>query len=348
MQVSLSEIARMVGGTLEGDADKRISGAAPFDEATKDEITWAGSVKFLKRMRTTRAGAIITPAYFYDPDHNLIRVDNPELAFARVLENLYPELLPTGGISPKACIGDDFSCGSDTFIAPGVVIGNRVVLGNRVTLHPNVVLGDHVTVGDDVVICPNVTILERCLIGSRVRIDAGTVIGSDGFGYAPHGEKYYKIPQLGIVQIEDDVEIGAGNTIDRAAFGKTRICRGVKTDNLVHVAHNVTVGENTVIVAQVGIAGSTALGKHVILAGQAGIAGHIEIGDNAIVGPQSGVARSIDPGQVVSGSLEMPHSQWLRVQRTIPKLPELMKTVKQIKKRLIEIEKKYLDRVEEK
>ncbi len=344
MKILLTEIARMLGGTFEGDADKHISGAAPFDDATNDEITWAGSAKFLKKMGTTRAGAVIVPADFIDPNHNIIRIDNPELAFARVLEHLYPAPPPMGGISTKACIGADFSCGSDAFVAPGVVVGDRVVIGNRVSLYPNVVLGDDVTIGDDTLLCPNVTILERCVIGNRVRIDAGTVIGSDGFGYAPDGEKYYKIPQLGIVQIDDDVEIGAGNTIDRAAFGRTRICRGVKTDNLVHVAHNVTVGENTVIVAQVGIAGSTSLGKHVILAGQAGIAGHIEIGDDAIVGPQSGVARSIDAGHVVSGSPEMPHHQWLRVQRTIPKLPELMKMCAKMEKRLAEIEKKYMSR----
>jgi UDP-3-O-[3-hydroxymyristoyl] glucosamine N-acyltransferase len=348
MKISLAEAARVVGGTLKGDADKQILGAAPFDGAGPDEITWAGSARFLKKIGTSMAGVIIVPIDFCDTSHNIIQAANPELAFAGILNHLYPALKPTGGISPSACIGDDFCCGSDCFIAPGVVIGNGVVIGDRVTLHPNVVLGDHVTMGDDVVICPNVTIIEKCIIGSRVRIDAGTVIGSDGFGFATDGEKYVKIPQLGIVQIDDDVEIGAGNTIDRAAFGRTWICRGVKTDNLVHVAHNVTVGEDTVIVAQVGIAGSTSLGKHVILAGQAGIAGHIEIGDHAIVGPQSGVARSIAPGHVVSGTLEMPHRQWLRVQRTIPKLPELAKMIEEMKKRLAEIEKKYSDRAYEK
>ena len=348
MKISLAEAARVVGGTFKGDADKQILGAAPFDGAGRDEITWAGSVRFLKKISTSVAGAIIVPVDFCDPSHNIIQVANPELAFARILNHLYPVPKPLGQISPRACIGSDFRCGSDCFIGPGVVIGDGVVVGSGVTLHPNVVLADHVTIGDDVVICPNVTILERCIIGSRVRIDAGTVIGSDGFGFAPDGETYYKIRQLGIVQIDDDVEIGAGNTIDRAAFGRTWICRGVKTDNLVHVAHNVTVGENTVIVAQVGIAGSTSIGKHVILAGQAGITGHIEIGDNAVVGPQTGVARSIAPGHVVSGSPEMPHPQWRRVQRTIPKLPELMKKVSKMEKQMAEIEKKYLDRADEK
>lgn len=348
MQISLAEIAQMVDGKLEGEADKQISGAAPFDDACTDEITWAGSAKFLKKINSSKAGAIIVPADFCHAGHNIIQVKNPELAFAGILNYLYPAPKPFCKISSRACIGIDFKCGSDCFIAPGVVIGDRVIIGNRVMLHPNVVLGDQVTIGDDVVICPNVTISERCVIGSRVRIDAGTVIGSDGFGYAPDGEKYFKIPQVGIVQIDDDVEIGAGNTIDRAAFGRTRICRGVKTDNLVHVAHNVTVGENTVIVAQVGIAGSALLGKHVVIAGQAGIAGHIEIGDHAIVGPQAGIARSVASGQVVSGTPEMPHSLWLRVQRNIPKLPELMKTVAKLKKRLAKIENIYLDQGEEK
>ena len=183
-------------------------------------------------------------------------------------------------------------------------------------------------------IFPNVTILERCRIGNRVTIQSGTVIGADGFGYTPDGSRYHKIPHLGIVQIDDDVEIGACNTIDRARFGRTWICRGVKTDNLVHVAHNVTVGEDTVLVAQVGISGSVTIGRHAILAGQAGVSGHLEIGDNAIIGPQAGIAKSISKGQIVSGSPEMPHRLWLRVQRIIPQLPEMKKKIAALEARL--------------
>ena len=338
MQISLAEIARLIGGDLQGPADKKISGAAPFDDAAEDQITWAGSARFLKRIEQTRAGGVIVPADCGATVRTVIRVSNPQLAFARVLQLLYPPRQPAGGISPKASIGRDFSCGDDAVIAPGVVVGDRVTIGKRVAIHPNVVIGDRVRIGDDVVIYPNVTILERCVIGNRVILHAGSVIGSDGFGFAPNGDTYTKILQLGIVQIDDDVEIGANNTIDRAAFGRTRICRGVKTDNLVHVAHNVTVGENSVLVAQVGIAGSACLGRHVILAGQAGVAGHLSIGDNVVVGPQCGVARSLPAGQVVSGTPEMPHPQWLRVQRIVANLPEIKKKLDRIDRRLEKME----------
>lgn len=338
MQISLAEITRLVGGRLQGAPDCRISSAAPFDEAAEDQITWAGSAPFLKRINQCRAGAVIVPADFKAADRPLIRVANPQLAFVRVLHRLYPSKKPTGGISSNACVGADFTCGGDVSIAPGAVIGDGVTIGERVTIYPNAVIGDRVRIGDDVVIYPNVTILERCVVGNRVVLHAGTVVGSDGFGFAPDGESYTKIPQLGIVQIDDDVEIGANNTIDRAAFGRTRIGRGVKTDNLVHIAHNVTVGENSVLVAQVGIAGSTHLGRHVIVAGQAGIAGHIAVGDHAVVGPQAGVSKSVADGRVVSGTPEMPHRQWLRVQRIVSKLPELKKTLEKIDKRLQKIE----------
>jgi UDP-3-O-[3-hydroxymyristoyl] glucosamine N-acyltransferase len=193
-------------------------------------------------------------------------------------------------------------------------------------------------IGDDVTLFPNVTILERCRIGNRVIVQAGSVIGSDGFGYAPDGRMYRKIRHIGIVQIDDDVEIGAGNTIDRATFGRTWIQRGVKTDNLVHVAHNVTVGEDTVLVAQVGISGSVTIGRHVIIAGQAGVSGHLDIGDDVIIGPRGGVAKSIPAGEVVSGAPEMPNRAWLKVQRIIPRLPEFKKKMEDIEKRVKRLE----------
>jgi UDP-3-O-[3-hydroxymyristoyl] glucosamine N-acyltransferase len=201
-----------------------------------------------------------------------------------------------------------------------------------------VVIEADVVLGDDVEIYPNVTIRERCRIGSRVTIHPGTVIGGDGFGFSPDGKRYHKIPHTGIVQIDDDVEIGALNAIDRGTFGRTWIQRGVKTDNLVHVAHNVTVGEDTLLVAQVGIAGSATIGRHAILAGQAGVTGHLTIGDNAVVGPQAGIARSVPEGEVVSGSPEMPHKQWLRVQRILPGLPEIKKQISELEKRISKVE----------
>ena len=338
MELSLVKIAEIVEGELRGNTGIKIRGAASFEEATGDEITFAGNAKFLRRIDETGAGAVIVPRDFQAAAKNLIRVENPQLAFIKVLNLLHPPSKPEPGISSSAYIGKNFICGKDVSITPFVVIGDNVTLGNRVFIHPNAVIGDNVSIGDDVLIYPNVTILERCIIGNRVTIHAGTVIGSDGFGFSPEGGKYHKIPHIGIVQIDDDVEIGAGNTIDRATFGKTRICRGVKTDNLVQIAHNVTVGEDTILVAQVGISGSVTIGEKAILAGQAGIAGHLNIGDKAIVGPKAGVAKSVLEGQVVSGAPAIPHKLWLRVHQVLPRLPEFIKKISKIEKRLDKIE----------
>jgi len=339
MEMSLTAIAQVVNGGIKGDKNKKICGAAPFDAASGDEITFAGNAKFLKKIDETDAGAVIVPRDFQDSTKNILQVDNPQLAFAMVLNLFYPPLKPEPGISSYACIGKNFVCGREVCIAPFVVIGNNVTVGHGITLAPNVVVGDNVVMGNHVQIYPNVTILERCTIGNRVIIHAGTVIGSDGFGFAPNGKKYYKIPHTGVVRIDDDVEIGAGNTIDRATFGKTWIKRGVKTDNLVHIAHNVTVGEDSVLVAQVGISGSVTIGKNAILAGQAGIVGHLTIGDNVTIGAQAGVAKSVPGDEVVSGSPAITHRLWLRVQKILPRLPELKRKLEDMEKRLKKIER---------
>lgn len=341
MKVPLSKIARLVQGRISGDPQRLICGVGPFEQAGENEITVAGSAKFLKNMGDCNAAAIIVPHDIDNQDHNLLQVENPMVAFAKVMQYFYSAEQPRAGVHPRAEIGKEFKFGQNVVIGPMVVIGEKVTVGDRVWLHPGVVIGNNVTIGNDVTIHPNATILECCTIGNRVIIHSGTVIGSDGFGYAPDGECYHKIPHTGIVQIDDDVEIGANNTIDRATFGKTHIKRGVKTDNLVHIAHNVTVGENTVLVAQVGISGSVTIGKNVILAGQAGVAGHITIGDGATVGPQTGVGKPVPGGQIVSSGIpEMPHKLWLRVQRLIPKLPEFSKRLSGLEKNLKVLEKK--------
>jgi UDP-3-O-[3-hydroxymyristoyl] glucosamine N-acyltransferase len=341
MKVPLSKIARLVQGCVIGDSNRMIEAAAPFEQAGANEITVAGGAKFLKRMPDCNAAAILVSRDVKNKDHNLVQVDNPMVAFAKVVQYFHPAPQPGGVVHPASIIGKDFKCGQGVTIDCMVSIGDQVTVGDRVWLQPGVVIGKQVTIGDDVTIYPNVTILERCTIGDRVIIHSGSVIGSDGFGFAPDGKCYHKIPHTGIVQIDDDVEIGANNTIDRATFGKTVIGRGVKTDNLVHVAHNVVVGENTVLVAQVGISGSVKIGKNAVLAGQAGIAGHLTIGDGAIVGPKTGVGKSVPEGQIVSSGIpEMPHRLWLRVQRFIPKLPELSKRLSGLEKRLKILEQK--------
>jgi len=337
MEMTIDRIASRVQGRIQGNGRKCITGVAPFETAGSSDITYAGSPKFLKRLLDTRAGAILVPSGFTGEDDRVIRVKNPQIAFSQVVRIFYPSLPAWSGISPVAHMGQHVQMGKDVAIGPFVVLQNHVTLGDRVTLHPHVVIGDHVVLGSDVEIFPNVTILNGTRIGNRVAIHAGTVIGCDGFGYTPDDGVYHKIPHLGIVQIDDDVEIGAGNTIDRATYGKTWIQKGVKTDNLVHIAHNVTVGENTILVAQVGISGSTRIGGQCILAGQVGVSGHLTIGDRVTIGPQSGIAGSVPDGVIVSGSPEMPHKLWLRVQRIIPRLPEIKKKLAELEKRLNEI-----------
>jgi UDP-3-O-[3-hydroxymyristoyl] glucosamine N-acyltransferase len=338
MELTLARIAEIVKGEVQGDGHKHICDVAAFDDAAEDEITFAGGSKYLKRINETHAGAVIVPRNFKGSFKNLVMVDNPQLAFAEITGVFHPPQKPQPGISSKAHIGEGLSCGKDVSVAPFTVIGDHVSLGNGVIIHPHVYIGDEVVMGDDVHLFPHVTILKQCRIGSRVIIHSGTVIGSDGFGFVPDGEKYYKIQHVGIVQIDDDVEIGALNAIDRATIGKTWIQKGVKTDNLVHVAHNVIVGENSVLVAQVGISGSVTIGRHAILAGQAGIAGHITIGDHVTIGPQAGVAKSVPDKEIMSGSVAMPHRLWLKVQRVMPMLPDMNRRLSDIEKRIQKME----------
>ena len=338
-KIPVSRLAGHVGGDVVGDPEKPIFGAAPFEHAEEGVITFADKPALLKKLGECRAGAVIVPETFdqWSPAV-LIRHKSPRLAFAKIMAMFSPRRLSFSGISPMAAIGRRFGCGDAVAVGANAFIGYDVVLGDRVIIHPGVYIGDGVQIGADTQIFPNVTVMDQCIIGKHVVIHSGTVIGSDGYGFTPDGETHHKIPQTGIVEIEDDVEIGACNTIDRATFGRTLIKQGVKTDNQVHIAHNVTVGAHTIIVAQVGIAGSATIGSHVTIAGQAGIGGHIEIGDNAIIGPQAGVARTTAAGRVVSGTPEMDHRVWLRVQRVIPRLPELKKQVHEMEKKLKSLE----------
>lgn len=335
----MEAIAKVVKGDIIGAPDKMLNGVAPFDSATPDDLTYAGQAKFLKKLSECNAGAVLVPRKVAPQSIPVIHVDNPRVAFAKVMQVFHPPFrLPTG-IHPSAVVGDRFVCGEQIAVGACAVIQNGVTVGDRVQIHPNAVIGNDVQIGNDVVIHSNVSILERCTIGHRTIIHAGTVIGSDGFGYAPDGEIYHKLPQIGIVRIDDDVEIGACNTIDRAAFGKTWIQSGVKTDNMVHVAHNVTVGENTVLVAQVAIAGSVTIGKNVVVAGQAAIAEHLNIGDRVVLGPRAGIVKSVPSGEVLSGAPGIPHPLWLRVSRAMPGLPDLVKKVASLEKRMDQIEK---------
>ncbi len=333
---SLGYIADYVNGTLVGDADCAISGPQSIYQAGEGQIAFAEKGAALKALAQTKAAAVLVPMNTLFPALNLVQVENPRLAFAKILNLFNPSRQIPAGIHSSAVIGSPCNMGKDVAIAAGVVVGNGVTLGDRVVLHPNVTVGDYVTIGDDSIIYPNVAVLERCRIGCRVIIHAGTIIGSDGFGFVFDSGRHHKIPQIGIVQIDDDVEIGANCTIDRATMGKTWIKAGVKTDNLIQIAHNVEIGEHTIIVAQVGIAGSTTIGRHVILAGKAAIGGHLTLGDGVTIGGQCAVPQSVPDNQTMSGTtLAMPHGIWLRLQKVLPDLPSLFKRVHKLEDQLL-------------
>ena len=334
LTLTLDQIADLTGGGLVGPGSGTITGAAPFETAGPHEITWAGDAKFLKRLADTNAGAVFVPRRVDEFPGCQVVVANPQLALVQVLNHFHPPERPPAGIDPRAVVADDVRMGDAVHIGPCAVIGRGVTLGDDVIIHAGVVVGDGAHIGDECLIHPNVTIWRGTRLGQRVIIHPGAVIGSDGFGFAPDGQRFHKIPHTGIVQIDDDVEIGANVTIDRATFGRTWIQRGVKIDNLVQVAHNVTVGQDSILVAQVGIAGSVTIGHHAVLAGQAGIAGHIQLGDRVTIGPQAGVGKTIADGEVISGSPGIPHRHWLRVQRIVSNLPDLKRKIADLEKQL--------------
>jgi UDP-3-O-[3-hydroxymyristoyl] glucosamine N-acyltransferase len=244
------------------------------------------------------------------------------------------------GVLPEAVVGTGVSFGEDISVYPGAIIGNNVTIGDRCVIHPGAVLYDGVTIGDDTTIHANAVVRERCRVGRRCVIQPGAVVGSDGFGYAPDGRGYYPIPQIGIVVLEDDVEIGANTCIDRAALDVTIIKRGTKLDNLVQIAHNCQIGEDCMLCSQVGISGSARIGNHVTLTGQVGVAGHLTIGDNVMVGAKSGVPGSLPANAGYSGIPALPHKQWLRSMAVVANLPELKKSIHALEKKIAELEQK--------
>ncbi len=337
--VSLKKLAEAIEGRVIGDADVAIHGVAGIKEAQPGEITFLANAKYAPLLRETKASAVILSK----PDPNVscaqVIVEDPYYAFSRVVSILTEKPHRAIGVSPLASIAKDARLGRDLSIHPFVTIGDRAVIGDRVTLYPGVYIGDETEIGDDAILYANVSIREKAVIGRRVIIHSGTVIGSDGFGFATHKGRHHKIPQIGSVVIEDDVEIGANVAVDRAAMGQTVIRRGTKIDNLVQIAHNVILGEDCLIVSQVGISGSAVIGNHVTLAGQTGVAGHLTIGDNVVAGGRSGVTKDIAPNQVVSGYPTLPHRQWLEAQAVFAHLPELRKRIKALEMKLEEIGK---------
>jgi len=337
---TLKELAGYLGGKVLGDENLTVNGLAPLENAGPDKITFLANPRYASKVAETGAGAVLMAPGGERYGRNVIEVANPYLGFAKLLTLFYTQPHPSLGVLAGANIGSKVTLGEGVSVYPGACIGNNVTVGNRTVIHSSAVLYEGAVIGDDCVIHANVVVRDRCRIGNRCIIQPGAVIGSDGFGYAPDGRSYYRIPQIGIVVLEDDVEIGANTCIDRAALEVTLIRRGTKLDNLVQVAHNCQIGEDCMIVSQVGISGSTRIGNHVTLAGQVGVAGHLSIGDNVMVGAQSGVPSSLEANAGYSGSPTMPHKDWLRAMAVVPRLPELKKTVNALEKRIAELESK--------
>ena len=340
--ITLGEIAAHLGGRLFGDASLSITGTAEIDKAREGEITFLANPRYRSFLKTTRASAVIVDEKAGEvPEIPHIRVKDAYVAFMKTVLLFHPprELLEPG-IHPTAVVDHSARLGEDVRIGAHVFVGKNVRIGKGTRIFPNCVILEHVSIGEGCILYPGVTVREECGIGNRVILHNGVVVGSDGFGFAAHEGRHWKIPQVGRVIIEDDVEIGANATIDRATLGETVIRSGVKLDNLVHIAHNVVVGEHTVIAAQTGISGSTRIGRHVMMGGQVGTVGHITIGDHAQIGAQSGVSKSVPPGEVVFGYPARPIMKTKRIEAALNNLPELIKRVRQLEQGMQELQKK--------
>jgi UDP-3-O-[3-hydroxymyristoyl] glucosamine N-acyltransferase len=338
-----SAIAEAIGGQLDGTADPLITGVAGIREAEPGQIAFLAHPRYAPYVGITRAHALIV-----GHDHErapgegpvLIRVADPYVGFLQTLHLFGGQRpRPAPGIHPSAVVDPGAVIGADAFLGPNVVIEAGVRLGDRVALMAGVFVGADALLGDDVTVYPNVVIRDAVTVGNRVIIHPGAVIGADGFGYVKAGGVQLKVPQLGTVTIEDDVEIGANATIDRATTGVTRIGAGVKIDNLVQIAHNVTVGPNSIVCAQVGVSGSTNIGHDVTLGGQAGVGGHLKIGDRSMIGGQAGVTKSVPDDARVSGYPAADHEQALRVQAHTRRLPDLVREIRALTARLNRVER---------
>lgn len=328
MKRRLKEIASLVGGELVGDPNLEIKGVANLKDAKSGDLTFALEEKFIKEAAASDAAAVITPRTAQIKEKAIIRVANPRLAMAKILSLFAPQPTLPRGVHKTAVLGRDVKIGKDVSIQAFVILADGATVGNRVILYPGVYIGSEVSIGDDTIIYPNVSIYDRVSIGKRVIIHGGTVIGSDGYGFVPVAGKYQKIPQIGKVIIEDDVEIGANVTVARATLGSTWIKRGTKIDNLVHIAHNCVIGEDCAITSLAAFAGSVTLENHVSVGGQAGFAGHIRVGEGTVVMARSGVTKDIPPHSVISGFPAQDHKKELEIEALIRRVAKLEKSSK--------------------
>jgi UDP-3-O-[3-hydroxymyristoyl] glucosamine N-acyltransferase len=338
--MKLSELAQRTNAELRGDGAMEISGVNALDGARAGEVTYVSDAARLKQAVESLASAFIVPAKLAgevtSSGRPLLVAKDAKLAFARAISVFHTQPYEARGVSPDLILGEGSRVGADCSIHPRVTVGRDSIIGDRVALHPGVVVGDHCRIGDDTVIFPNVSIYDGTEIGARCRIHSGTVIGSDGFSFTPDEEgRQFKLLQVGRVVIEDDVEIGANCSVDRAGFGETRIRRGAKFDNLIQVGHNVEIGENTVVAALAGFSGGTTIGRNCVIAGQIGTNQHITIGDGAIITARTGVTKSVEAGKLMGGMMPaMDYQQWRKSQVLYARLPELFERLKELEKKL--------------
>lgn len=339
----LNDLAQLVGGTIIGDQDIMVIGVGRAEDAAEGTITFAETDELHKKAEASSAAAILVPRTITASQKPLIQVDNPRLAYARIAHEFMPHPLVTGQVHPTSIIDFTALIAMEVSIHAHAVIDGDAVIGPRTVIGPGVYVGKGVVIGADCEIHANVVIEYGTTIGDRVIVHGGTVIGSDGFGFVTTKEGHFKLPQLGRVVIEDDVEIGANVTIDRGAIGDTRVGRGTKIDNLVHLAHNVEVGPECLLVGQTGIAGSTKLGKRVTLAGQSGVFGHLTVGDQVILAARGVITNDTKDGVFLSGHPAIDQKQDFRMKAAARRLPELLKEVRKMEKRLAEMERKLAD-----
>lgn len=333
----LSRLTELLGGTLQGE-DRDVTGASTLQEATPHDITFLANPKYRDQARVTRAGAVIVQVPI-ERDVSQIVTKDPYLYFARVLTLLYPDRPVEPGISDMAWVHPDARVHESACIHPHVYVGSGAHIAGHCVVYPGCFIGDGASVGEHTTLNPNVVVYSGCTIGRHCIIHAGAVIGSDGFGFAWDGQRHVKVPQRGTVIIGDHVEIGSNCTIDRAALTSTRIGSDVKMDNLVQIGHNVVVGDHSIIVAQTGISGSARIGSGVVLAGQCGVAGHVTVGDGVTAAGRTGIATDIPPGKVISGFPSMDHTRWLRVQKVCHDLPELLRRVRDLERKVKDLAK---------
>lgn len=333
--MKLLELAELLGGEIKGDGEIEITGAAGVSDAGKEDITFLSSRKLLKELKESPAAAVLVEEFDPEIKKPQVKTRNPQYAFAKLLGHFYGRRTESPGISKRAFVSPDAEIAGDITVYDFSYVAGKVKIGPRTVIYPGVFIGEGCTIGEDCTIYPNVSIMERTVIGDRVTIHPNSVIGSDGFGYVFADGKHNKIPQVGNVRIEDDVEIGAGVAIDRATTGSTVIGKGTKIDNLVQIGHNVQIGSNVILVGQVGIAGSSRIGDGAMLGGQVGIADHVVIEAGTMIAAQAGVFGEVKRG-VYAGSPLLPHRDWLKASSLFAKLPELKKRIEALEKKVME------------